>query len=144
MSLLIGRTDDIEACRDLRRAVFIEEQNVPEALEWDGRDGDALHILTRQDGQPVGCLRMFLNPPVAKVGRVCVLPPLRGTGLGRKMMEAAIAIARDESGVEEVKLGAQLHVIEFYRRLGFEPHGPIYDDAGIPHRDMTLPLRDAH
>ena len=68
MSLLVTRTDDMDACRALRRAVFIEEQNVPEDLEWDGRDGEAVHMLARLDGQAVGTLRMFLTPPTAKIG----------------------------------------------------------------------------
>lgn len=140
MSLLVTRTDDMDACRALRRAVFIEEQNVPEDLEWDGRDGEAVHMLARLDGQAVGTLRMFLTPPTAKIGRVCVLQPLRGTGVGRALMQAALGLLRDERGIVEAKLGAQMQVLEFYRGLGFEAHGPIYDDAGIPHRDMTLRL----
>ena len=49
---------------------------------------------------------------------------------------------RETDGIDTVKLGAQLQVMEFYRRLGFTPEGPIYDDAGIPHRDMVLDLRE--
>ena len=140
MTLLISRTDDLNACRALRRAVFIDEQNVPEDLEWDGRDAEALHILAQQDGQPIATLRMFRDPPEAKIGRVCVLPQYRGTGIGRQLMDVAIGILRDSPRIETVKLGAQLHVLEFNRPMGFEPEGPIYDDAGIPHRDMRLTL----
>ena len=37
-------------------------------------------------------------------------------------------------------LDAQVPVIPFYERLGFVAEGPVFDDAGIPHRRMTRPL----
>ncbi len=44
-------------------------------------------------------------------------------------------------GISQVKLGAQVHALGFYEALGFEAFGPVYDDAGIPHRDMVRTLR---
>ena len=140
MTLLIARSDDLDACRALRRAVFIDEQGVSEAEEWDGRDGDAVHLLAQLDGLPIGTLRLFATPPEAKIGRVCVLPPHRGTGVGVALCEAALDLLRGTKGIRSVRLGAQLPVLEFYRRMGFEAEGPIYDDAGIPHRDMVRAL----
>ncbi|SEN30802.1 ElaA protein [Palleronia salina] len=139
MTVLVDITDDIDACRELRRVVFIEEQKISEADEYDDRDGDAIHMLARQDGLDVGTARMFIEDDVAKVGRVCVLHPLRGTGIGGQIMEHAIGVARAR-GAARMKVSSQVHVIPFYRGLGFEPDGPIYDDAGIPHRDMWLSL----
>ena len=120
--------------------MFIDEQGIAEADEYDDLDGEAVHLLARADGLAVGTARLLLRPPVGKVGRVCTLTPHRGTGVGRALMVAAIAILRDTAGIAEVHLGAQLSALEFYRRLGFVAHGPIYDDAGIPHRDMVLSL----
>ncbi|QFU07267.1 putative N-acetyltransferase YjcF [Rhodobacteraceae bacterium THAF1] len=141
MSLLISYTDDIGTCRALRRAVFIDEQGIAEADEWDDRDGEAAHMLALWSGQPIGTLRLFATKPQASMGRICVLAAHRGTGVGDALCNAALATLRDVDGVERVKLGAQLHVVEFYRRMGFVPEGPIYDDADIPHRDMVLELR---
>ncbi|MCB6177749.1 GNAT family N-acetyltransferase [Rhodobacter sp. Har01] len=136
----IATTADIATCRALRRAVFIEEQGVSEEDELDGLDGAAIHLLARQDGRPVGCARLLVQGEVGKVGRVCVLPQARGTGLGAALMRAAVQELRRIPGIRKVKLGAQTHALGFYERLGFTATGPEYLDAGLPHRDMLLVL----
>lgn len=136
----ISPTDDIATCRRLRRVVFIEEQGVSEADEVDDLDGQAIHLLARVNGEAVGSARLLVMGDVGKVGRVCVLPQARGTGLGAALMRAAVDQFRMIPGVARVKLGAQTHALGFYERLGFTATGPEYMDAGIPHRDMVLPL----
>lgn len=133
-------TDDIATCRALRRTVFIEEQGVSEADELDDLDGEAIHLLAWLQGRPVGSARLLVQGETGKVGRVCVLPEARGTGLGAALMRAAVEQFRRIPGVRKVKLGAQTHALGFYERLGFVATGPEYIDAGIPHRDMVLPL----
>lgn len=136
----IELTDDLEACRALRRTVFIEEQKVPEAEEWDGLDGQAIHLLAWQEGEPVGTARILLQGEIGKIGRVCVLEQARGTGLGAALIRAAMDVLRTRPGIVTAKLGAQTHAIGFYEKLGFTVYGPEYDDAGIPHRDMVREL----
>lgn len=136
----IARTDDIAACRLLRRIVFIEEQGVSEADEVDDLDGQAIHLLATLDGKPVGSARLLVLGNTGKIGRVCVLQSARGTGLGAALMRAAVDQFRAISGVTSVKLGAQTHALGFYQRLGFTATGPEYMDAGIAHRDMVLRL----
>ena len=136
----IELTDDLDSCRTLRRTVFIEEQNVPEAEEWDGLDGQAIHLLAWQDGEAVGTARILLQGDIGKIGRVCVLPQARGTGLGAALIRAALDVLRIRPGIVRAKLGAQTHAIGFYEKLGFKAYGPEYDDAGIPHRDMVRDL----
>ena len=140
MTLIVCITTDIAACRALRRAVFIEEQGVSEADEVDDLDGQSIHILASLDGIPVGSARLLVMGDVGKVGRVCVLREARGTGLGVALMRAAVAQFRSQPGIAKVKLGAQLHALAFYERLGFVPYGAAYLDAGILHRDMVLAL----
>ncbi len=139
MTIRIAPTRDIAACRHLRRVVFIEEQGVPEADEIDDKDEDAIHLLATEDGQPVGSARLLLLGRTGKIGRVCVLPSHRGTGLGAALIRAALTELRAQ-GMTTAKLGSQTHAIGFYERLGFTATGPEYMDAGIPHRDMTLAL----
>lgn len=136
----IQETRDIAACRALRRVVFIEEQGVSEADEVDDKDDEAIHLLARLNGKPVGSARLLVMGNIGKVGRVCVLPEARGTGLGAEIMRAAVQRFRAVAGVEKVKLGAQTHALGFYERLGFTTFGPEFDDAGIPHREMMLTL----
>lgn len=134
----ITSEDELQICRDLRRKVFIVEQNVPEDEEWDGLDGQAIHLLAIAGGKPVGTARMRKVDGLGKIERVCVLAEARGTGTGRALMQAALAVLRAEPGLSGAKLGSQTHAIAFYEGLGFEVHGPEYMDAGIPHRDMKL------
>ncbi len=139
MSLAVGLTDDLTACHALRRQVFIEEQQVPETDEVDGRDLEALHILAKKDAEAIGCARILLIDDTGKIGRVCVLAEYRGQGIGVALIKAALQVLRDQPGITKAKLGSQTHAIGFYEKLGFRAVGPEYLDAGIPHRDM---LRD--
>lgn len=140
MTWTIAQTDDIAACHALRRAVFMDEQNVSEADEFDGLDGGALHLLAWVGDQPVGTARIVLVGDQAKIGRVCVSKQARGTGVGAAIIAASLDLARAQPGVTTAKLGAQVHALPFYEKLGFTAFGPVYDDAGIPHRDMERPL----
>lgn len=136
MSVEIGPTDDIASCLDLRRIVFMEEQNVSEADERDGKDDIAHHILARLDGRPVGCARILFDGATGKIGRVCVLRDQRGTGLGQAIMQACLDHLTEMPGVTRAMLGAQSHALGFYENLGFVAFGPEFMDANIPHRMM--------
>ena len=134
---MIGRTDDIDACRRIRHSVFVIEQGVPEAEEWDDLDAQAIHLIAHgPDGTAIGTARILLAGDTGKIGRVAVLKPGRGAGIGAGLISAALEELRALPGISRAKLGAQLHAIGFYEKLGFHAYGPEYDDAGIPHRDM--------
>lgn len=137
MSLSIAVTLDLETCFALRHQVFVVEQGVPVEEEQDALDASATHLLAVLDDAPVGTARIVFKDGTAKIGRVCVLQSARGTGLGAKLIEAAVETARQQPGIAKAKLGAQLHAIGFYEKLGFTAFGPVYDDAGIDHRDMV-------
>ncbi len=136
----IAVTRDLATCLAIRRKVFIDEQGVSETDEVDGLDPVALHLLAMQDATPVGTARILVEGAVGKIGRVCVLPQARGTGLGAALIRAAVVELQAMPGVAKAKLGAQVHALGFYERLGFEAMGQVYMDAGIPHRDMVMAL----
>lgn len=138
MTVTIETTDDLASCLRLRRIVFFEEQGVSEADELDGLDDTCLHLLARDGATPVGTARVLFDGEVAKIGRVCVLKSHRGTGLGAGLIRAALAEAKGRA--RRAKLGAQVHALGFYEALGFTAVGPVFDDAGIPHRDMVRDL----
>ncbi|MGM0982386.1 MAG: GNAT family N-acetyltransferase [Pseudomonadota bacterium] len=125
-----------EAAGEIRRRVFIEEQQVPREEEWDGRDVDCRHFLALHDGIPLGTARLL---PDAHIGRVAVLVEARGLGIGVALMRAAIEAARRD-GHARVELAAQTHALAFYEPLGFLAYGDEFLDAGIPHRNMHLDL----
>ncbi|MCE2949323.1 MAG: GNAT family N-acetyltransferase [bacterium] len=119
--------------QDVRHAVFVAEQGVPVDLEWDGLDADCTHLLAEDAcGRPIGCARLL---PDGHVGRMAVLRPWRGRGVGRALLRAALARAAMD-GFTVVRLNAQVHALDFYRREGFEAVGEVFSDAGIPHRAM--------
>lgn len=138
--LSIHETDWARDSADLsavRRAVFIDEQNVPEALEWDEHDARSAHLLARaMDGAPIGCARLR---PDGHIGRMAVLPAWRGHGVGRALLAAALEMAQGH-GHHVVKLSAQTHAAGFYAAAGFVAEGAGYDEAGIPHVAMSKTL----
>jgi predicted GNAT family N-acyltransferase len=125
---------DAAAIARIRRAVFIEEQAVPESLEWEAIDPDCDWFLARVGGEAVGVARLT---PEGRIGRMAVLPAWRGKGLGSALLRAALARAR-ELGRTRVVLSAQVRAMPFYARFGFVAEGTEYMDAGIPHRKMLL------
>ena len=141
MTLSVGTTGDIAACVALRRAVFIEEQGVPEEVEQDGRDGEAHHVLAVLDGVPVGCGRILVDGATGKIGRVCVRREHRGQGIGLALVGACLEVLRGVPGVTRAELGAQSYAVGLYERLGFTAYGPEFADAGgQPHRMMGRSL----
>lgn len=128
-----GWAHDAGRLSAIRRAVFIDEQGVPEALEWDADDADALHLLaTLADGTPIGCARLL---PDGHIGRMAVMPAWRGRGVGRALLAAAIRLARAQ-GHATIRLSAQTHAAGFYADAGFVPVGGPYEEAGILHIAM--------
>lgn len=138
MSVSVDLTDDLETCLALRRLVFMQEQGVSEADEIDGLDPECLHLLAMVDAVPAGTARIYLEGSTAKIGRVCVLQEYRGKGLGAALIGKAIDVSIGKA--TQAKLGAQTHALDFYAQFGFVATGPVYDDAGIPHRDMVRAL----
>ncbi|WUS96552.1 GNAT family N-acetyltransferase [Streptomyces sp. NBC_00708] len=137
---------DLAACFQLRKDVFVREQNVPEELEYDAYDAEAVHVMAvAADGTALGTGRLLHGPAAAahtgadltvgSLGRLAVSKEARGLGVGAALVRAIEDAARD-SGLAAVDLHAQTHALRFYERLGYEPYGPEFMDAGIPHRAM--------
>ena len=136
----IAETDwvhDAPRLAAVRRTVFIDEQGVPEAMEWDEHDAAARHFLAvADDGTPIGCARLL---PGGHLGRMAVLPAWRGHGIGRALLAAIEAAARMR-GYALLRLSAQTHAAGFYARAGFGAVGAEYAEAGIPHVAMLKHL----
>jgi len=128
---------DRDALRQVRRRVFVLEQGIPEHLEWDGLDEAAAHLLAvDRAGDPAGTARLL---PSGQIGRMAVLPEWRGRGLGSALLREILAIALAD-GRPAPFLYAQVSALPFYVRHGFVPTGDELEEAGIPHRKMTLGL----
>jgi len=127
---------DRPVLQQIRRKVFIQEQQVPESDEWDDDDPVSVHVLVRLNRDPVGTGR--LNP-AGKIGRIAVLRGLRGRGIGalitRRLLEEA-----HHRGIREPYLHAQVQALPFYEKLGFASEGEVFDEAGISHVRMKHAL----
>ncbi len=122
----------------IREAVFVAEQHVPADLEVDDDEKDCLYFVGYNDqNEPLATLRLNPEPYGYHVQRVAVMKAARGTGLGREIMQAAIAYA-EANHVEKLVLGAQVHATGFYESLGFAyTDKPEFIEAGIRHREMA-------
>jgi predicted GNAT family N-acyltransferase len=130
-------TDDGDALRAVRRTVFVIEQGVPEALEWDEVDPLCEHALASDgDGHPIGCGRLLAD---GHIGRMAVLAPWRGRGVGAALLSLLIELAR-EKGHRRAVLNAQKDAVPFYARYGFIVTGDEFEEVGIAHRIMERSL----
>jgi len=125
----------------LRTAVFEGEQGVSRALEQDGLDAQAHHVVARNRlGQAVGTGRLLpIDARSGKIGRMAVMPTVRGAGVGQAMLQTLCERACT-LGLQEVVLHAQAPVLDFYRRSGFEVASEPFEEAGIEHRLMRRQL----
>lgn len=124
-------SDDIKA---IRQQVFINEQLVPEEMEWDDQDQTALHCLARIDGKAVATARLQQD---GQLGRMAVLKAYRKHGIGSQMLRFLIKQHQLRSE-QPLIIHAQTHAVNFYQKFGFIKQGNEYDEAGIPHYTMIL------
>lgn len=123
----------------VRKRVFIDEQDVPKHIERDEFDDTALHVICKVDEFVTATGRILLFGEEAIVGRVAVLKPWRGKGIGREIMEFIIDIAKS-NGVKTLSANVQSDVQMFYEKLGFKPVGEFFLEAGIEHIKMICDL----
>jgi ElaA protein len=130
---------ELYAVLRLRAEVFVVEQRCT-YLDPDGLDLAAWHLLGRDArGQLLAYARLLDDGEAAvacRIGRVIAAPAVRGTGLGRWLMQQALAHCQRLWPDRPVVLGAQAHLQGFYAGLGFSPVSDVYDEDGIPHIDM--------
>lgn len=133
-----------QACFDIRREVYVEEQKVLPEEDLDGLDSEALQFLAIEGNWPVGTARVRFKDDrkTAKIERLAVRKPARGHGIGEAIMRAIEA--DDEVGkASRFILEAQAHLVPFYERLGYQASGDEFMDVRIPHRFMSKENREA-
>lgn len=134
---LVGWHEAGALLKSVRHTVFVEEQRVPEDLEWDGRDPECIHALaTDLAGGPIGAARLL---PDGHIGRMAVLSGWRRKGVGSALLRLLLFEAR-RRGYSEVRLHAQTQAAGFYGKFGFEPVGQEFTEARIAHVEMVLRL----
>ena len=127
--------------RAVRTAVFIDEQKIPAEMEWDAADAQSVHAVAfNRFGSALATGRLLRDAPgVARVGRMASIAAVRGSGVGRAVLEALMRAAKAR-GDTEVRLHAQTSAQAFYSRAGFTAAGPVFDQVGIAHVAMSRSL----
>jgi predicted GNAT family N-acyltransferase len=141
---VVSWTTAAAALRAIRTEVFVLEQQVPQALEWDGLDDAALHVLAHAGDEAVGTGRFLLEgaqPRVGRIGRMAVRKAWRGQGVGGAVLVKLIELARAHD-CRELYLHAQTPALDFYARHGFVAEGAPFMEAQIAHRGMRMQLRN--
>ncbi len=125
----------------VRTEVFVEEQGISREDEWDAADSSAVHaVVYNRINMPLATGRLLVAAPgVGKIGRMASKRVLRGSQLGRQVLEALTAKAK-QRGDQEVILHAQMSAAGFYAKSGFQERGEPFDEVGIAHIEMFKPL----
>ena len=137
-SLLKVKASDVifNQAKAIRTQVFVEEQGVPELLEYDGYESTSSHFLVFDQEKAVATARWRQTTDGIKLERFAVLPTYRGKGVGRFLVQQMIQEVKSLSDC--IYLNAQIQVVPFYEQLQFERVGPLFEEAGIQHYKMVL------
>lgn len=131
----VASNHELKRAFAIRLRVFVKEQGVPAGIELDRDDARAVHFLAFVDSKSVGTARVVMRRSSAKIGRMAVLKGLRRKGVGTTLLKRAVLTAKRRSA-KKIYLHAQVPVVGFYESMGFRCAGPIFMEAGIPHRTM--------
>ncbi len=132
---LLKNLDNLKEALEIRKKVFVVEQNVPPELEWDEMDKMATHFLLYLDKIPIGTARVFKKESDWYIGRMAILKEYRGKGYGKIIMEYIMDFL-NAMNPEKIIIHAQTTVLGFYRKFRFNEIGDEFLDAGIKHREM--------
>lgn len=135
------RVSELYAALRLRSEVFVVEQQCI-FQDMDGADTQAMHLLGVQHGELQAYARCFeagVKFPEASFGRVVTRSSARGQGLGHVLIEQAISAIHQVWGPQAIRIGAQLHLADFYAKHGFVDVGTHYMEDGIAHLEMVRP-----
>lgn len=123
----------------LRSEVFVVEQQCI-FLDMDNKDQQCYHLLGWK-GELLAASTRLVPPGISytemSIGRVVSSPQVRGTGIGRELMEVSIKACYELWDKAVIRIGAQCYLEKFYQSLGFEPEGESYLEDGIPHIEMV-------
>lgn len=130
----VNSEDVLEKVFNIRRIVFVDEQNCPPELEWENEDVST-HFLATIDGEPVGACRWRKTDAGYKLERFAVLQAYRGRKVGQALVAAALADLPADANY--IYLNAQLDAMGLYAKFGFVAEGDQFEEAGIQHFKMV-------
>jgi predicted GNAT family N-acyltransferase len=136
----VDRADLAGLSKQIRQSVFVEEQHVDPALEYDEHEFSATHYLLSRDGNPLGTARWRETDKGIKLERFATLLSHRNEGLGAILLKHILGDILPLG--KKIYLHSQLKAIPFYERQGFVKFGEQFSEAGIEHFQMKYCLED--
>jgi len=121
----------------VRHKVFMIEQHFNDNILCDIFDNDCFHLVARNsDGLVVACGRITES---GRIGRIAVLLPYRGAGIGSKLLSKLVQIGRSQH-LSDISLNAELDNLHFYDLQNFSAAGPVFMKQGVPHQMLARKL----
>lgn len=136
----ITRDDQLKTAFSIREKVFVIEQEVDPAEEYDEFENVSKHFLASLDGKPAGTARWRVTPNGVKLERFAVLGDARGKGVGQALVAGVLKDISEnpEAAGKKKYLHAQLAAVPLYSKFGFEKVGDIFEECNILHYKMQL------
>ncbi len=141
---ILSYGDDLSEAFTIRRKVFVEEQQIPEEIEFDELDSEAMHVIVYEESsskKPVATGRIVYNGEQCHIGRFAVLKEYRGKLYGdftvRMLLNKAFT-----AGINEVSLNAQISAEKFYEKIGFQRISENFIECGILHCTMSIHIEN--
>ena len=135
LKVLFSDKKNIQKCFEIRNKVFVEEQNCDPKEEYEHEE-ESTHFLLIEDNKHIATARYRKTEKGIKMERFAVLKTHRGKGFGHRIL---IKMLKDLENNSSIKyLHAQVQVVEFYKKIGFEKIGDAFDEVGIMHYKMIF------
>lgn len=126
----------LEQAFEIRRIVFVVEQECPPELEYEHEE-ESTHYLGFRNGKPVATARWRLTDTGIKLERFAVLKEERTKGVAFEMVNRLLQDVKPLN--QHTYLHAQLDAMPLYEKAGFVKIGPQFEEAGLKHFKMFLP-----
>jgi len=131
---------ELQAIYMARQLVFCLEQNCV-YLDADGVDAHSFHLAAWSEDRTVPLAYARVAHPGQKyaepsIGRVITTSAARGTGLGRELVQRAVAHCSEAFPGQGIRISAQSRLERFYAGIGFAAVGAPYLEDGIAHVEM--------
>ncbi len=117
---IVTSDDDYDKAMNVRRAVFVHEEKIPESKEFDGNDHCATHVLALLDDKPIGTMRIRYFNGFVKFERMCVLPEFRKTDVSEQIMQKGQHFCA-EKGFDKVYGVCKKELLPRWKKNGFTP-----------------------
>ena len=143
---LVIRSISVEATRPIRQQVLRPGQPVDTTRYPADQMPAAWHAGAFLGDDLIGVASIYREPPPGsaaptawRLRGMAVLPEHQGHGYGQALVRACLDHLRGQGG-QQLWCNGRVSALPFYQRLGFAPHGEIFDlPISGPHYLLVRP-----